>query len=166
MNAIATQRDNATPADLAEQFPCSGDPFAVWFSLDEKAGRGVWAINDEKCIAMYETTTHEAAVKLSRALRLQLQAKDGDVDILQISFDHCCNLAPFFDLIESEIKKYNTSEFDGIEFLVKAAKSEAFKFSSKVCALQEEEDPKNMVLEFQPTILEIPVKKPCNQQRR
>ncbi len=61
-------RNNATADELAKQFPCNAEPFAAWYSLDPVNGRGCWAVNNEAGEAVYETPSHEAAVKLSRAL--------------------------------------------------------------------------------------------------
>ena len=73
-----TPRDNATKAELAEQFEGSVEPFAVWCSLDEVAGRGIWTVNDEDGVAVYETPSYKAAVKLSSALKAVDLGEEAD----------------------------------------------------------------------------------------
>ena len=50
-----TPNNKSTPNELAMQFPCNTEPFAVWYSMDEKNGNRCWAINDETGGAVYET---------------------------------------------------------------------------------------------------------------
>lgn len=50
---------------------------------------------------------------------------------------YCCGMNAFFDLVEREIREKNNTDFDNIEFLVKGAKAELFKFSAMVVAQEE-----------------------------
>lgn len=50
----------------------------------------------------------------------------------QAAHNLCASLQPFFDLAEREILAHNSTDFDGIEFLVKAAKTEFFRFSELI----------------------------------
>ncbi len=58
-------------------------------------------------------------------------------DLIQAAGALCSNLQPFFELAEKEIKEKNNTDFDRIEFLVKAARSEIHRFSSLICDIEE-----------------------------
>lgn len=69
---------NSTPAQLAEQFPLTCDPFAVWYSLPESGEKwGEWTINDGHGDGVYTAGSFNAAVKLSRALIASFQPNAG-----------------------------------------------------------------------------------------
>lgn len=68
-NADSTLRNEPNTPDesyLAEEYPESGDPFSVFYSV----GTGLkWAINDEDGMAIAEAANYEDAVKISNAFR-------------------------------------------------------------------------------------------------
>lgn len=60
-------------------------------------------------------------------------------NLIKSANDYCVNMQSFFDLAENEIKRHNNTDFDGIEFLVRAAKVETFRLSELVCGIQDNE---------------------------
>jgi hypothetical protein len=83
-NRNSTPTDNSTADELAKQFPCNAEPFAIWYSIDVGDRNGCWAINDETGEAVYETVSYEAAVKLSRALIVSL-GKEVEARLLMMT---------------------------------------------------------------------------------
>lgn len=61
--------DNATPEQLAEQYPDNGDPFGVWYCIDSERYR--WAINDKKGDAFTQALNYKTALIISEALRIR-----------------------------------------------------------------------------------------------
>jgi hypothetical protein len=63
------------------------------------------------------------------------QMPDGGTaatDLLEAANNYCANMQAFFDLAECEVSEHNNSDFDNIEFLLKGAKAELFRFSKLV----------------------------------
>lgn len=60
--------------------------------------------------------------------------------IIQAASDYCCNMQAFFDLAEREISEHNNTDFDSMEFLVKAAKDLTFRLSALICETQEKSE--------------------------
>lgn len=78
----STPSDNATANELVTQFPITGEPFAVWYSMGDGAVKGCWAINDENGEAVYETPLYESAVKLSCALTSKPEKLEDVLSVL------------------------------------------------------------------------------------
>ncbi|MBY0576358.1 MAG: hypothetical protein K2P67_07175 [Gallionellaceae bacterium] len=57
-------------------------------------------------------------------------------ELLERTRKHCENMQRFFDLAEREISHYNNIDFDGMEFLIEAAKAETILFDNFVFAVQ------------------------------
>lgn len=68
-NKDFTAVGNATPEQLAEQYPCNGDPFGVWYCIDAERYR--WAVNDKKGHVFTETLEYKTALIISEALRIR-----------------------------------------------------------------------------------------------
>lgn len=49
--------------------------------------------------------------------------------LIQAASDLCCALQPFFDLAEREVREHNNTDWDCMEFLLKGAKAEVWRFS-------------------------------------
>lgn len=157
---MATNNSTATtPEEFAEQFPCTARPFAVWYNPDPNANHLKWAVNNESGEASEEfedmATALKAAAEMGREwadeARIQAQAlakvsehyniEGGTTaDIIQTASDYCYSMSAFFDLAEREIKEHGSTDLDGIEFLVKGAKAELFRFSELVCKIQDERE--------------------------
>ena len=56
-NEDSTAQANATPEQLAKQYPDNCDPFGVWYCID--AERYNWAFNDENGDPFSETLNYE-----------------------------------------------------------------------------------------------------------
>lgn len=70
---------NSTAAQLAEQFPLTCDPFAVWYSLPEGGEKwGKWTINDSHGDGVFTAGSFNAAVKLSSTLISAAQPDESD----------------------------------------------------------------------------------------
>jgi hypothetical protein len=69
---------NSTPAQNAAQFPESGEPFAIWYSLPPHDEVGMWAINDDHGDGIFEAYSYVDAVKLSRALIASFQPHESE----------------------------------------------------------------------------------------
>lgn len=71
-----------TPERLAEQFPCTARPFAVWYNPDPNANHLKWAVNDESGEASEEFEDMATALKVAAEMgkewadeaRIQAQA--------------------------------------------------------------------------------------------
>ena len=70
INSTAT-----TPEELAEQFPCTVRPFAVWYSLDQVNGRGCWAVNNESGEPTQEFEDMATALKVASELGQEWEAE-------------------------------------------------------------------------------------------
>lgn len=57
-------------------------------------------------------------------------------ELLERIREHCINMQIFFDLSEREILFHNSTDFDGLEFLIKAVKDETLLFDNFVFALE------------------------------
>lgn len=68
-NNDSTAADNLTPEQLAEKFPCNGDPFGVWYNPGAEYYN--WAVNDEEGEGFTETMYYETSLILSEALRIR-----------------------------------------------------------------------------------------------
>jgi|GEM_PF-4497973 len=68
-NKDSTAQNNATPEQLAEQYPCNGDPFGVWYCIDAERYR--WAVNDKKGHAFTEALNYKTALIISEVLRIR-----------------------------------------------------------------------------------------------
>ena len=64
-----TAADNATPEQLAEQYPDNGDPSGVWYCIDAERYR--WAVNDKKGHAFTQALDYKTALIISEALRIR-----------------------------------------------------------------------------------------------
>jgi len=65
----STAQEKVTPEQLAAQYPCNGDPFGVWYSIDKDSHR--WFINDKKGHAFTEALNNKTALIISEALRIR-----------------------------------------------------------------------------------------------
>ncbi|MDV6341229.1 hypothetical protein R2103_05540 [Nitrosomonas sp. Is24] len=65
----STAANNATPEQLAEQYPYNENPFGVWYCAD--ADQYKWAVNDENGDGFTNTTPYETALILSEALKIR-----------------------------------------------------------------------------------------------
>lgn len=115
-----------TPEELAKQFPCTGSPFAVWCNTEA----GIW-VNDENGEATTEFADMDTALRWMKRQE-QALAKVTGADTVEIAlskyYDFSNSMRVFIDLMESEVKKHNNTDFDTVEVLVKAAKAEFFCF--------------------------------------
>lgn len=68
-NEDSTALNKATPEQLAEQYPCNGDPYGVWYCIDNDSYR--WVINDKKGHAFTQALNNKAALIISEALRIR-----------------------------------------------------------------------------------------------
>ncbi|MBX9916789.1 MAG: hypothetical protein E6Q59_01350 [Nitrosomonas sp.] len=65
-----TAADNATPEQLAEQYPCNGDPFGVWYDIDgDSLNR--WVTNNENGDSISDVASYEVATVIAAALRMR-----------------------------------------------------------------------------------------------
>lgn len=139
-----------THEELAEQFPTTNRPFAVWYH-QESDDNLRWCVNDDSGHATKEFAELATALKAAAEMgkdwaeeaRIQAQALarvtgDTIADFIQSASDYCDNMNAFFELAEREIKENNNTDFDGMKFLVKGAKTELFRFSILVCETQGE----------------------------
>lgn len=55
-------------------------------------------------------------------------------ELLERVHKHCENMQRFFDLAEHEISYHNNTDFDGMEFLIEAIKTETILFDNFVFA--------------------------------
>lgn len=60
------------------------------------------------------------------------ESTEGGAELVQIADSYCYDMNAFFDLAEREIAHHNNTDFDSLEFLVKGAKAELFRFSKHV----------------------------------
>lgn len=58
-------------------------------------------------------------------------------EFVQCAGDYCAGMNAFFELVEREIREKNNTDFDNIEFLVKGAKAELFRFGTLACDAEE-----------------------------
>lgn len=52
--------------------------------------------------------------------------------LISASYDFTDSMQAFFDLMEREVERHSSTDFDAVAFLVKGAKAEYFKFSTVV----------------------------------
>ncbi|MHB0991396.1 MAG: hypothetical protein ACYC3O_03300 [Burkholderiales bacterium] len=52
--------------------------------------------------------------------------------LIQAASDLCCALQPFFDLAEREVREHNNTDWICMEYLLKSAKAEVWRFSELV----------------------------------
>lgn len=67
----STAQDNATPEQLAKQYPDNCDPFGVWYLINPGCSPYKWAVNDENGDGFTETINYKEALIISEALRAQ-----------------------------------------------------------------------------------------------
>ncbi|HET7831820.1 MAG TPA: hypothetical protein VFK88_02535 [Gallionella sp.] len=60
-------------------------------------------------------------------------------DLTFLAGDFCIEVGIFLELAMDEIKKHDNTDFDRMEFLLKALKNQLFDFSSSVCAVENAE---------------------------
>lgn len=58
-------------------------------------------------------------------------------DLAEVSGEFCEGMEAFFALAEREIREHNNSDFDNIEFLLKGARAEVFRFIGRVAKVLE-----------------------------
>ncbi len=78
-----TAQNNATPEQLAEQFPCNAEPFGVWYNPDAES-HYTWAINDENGDGFNSAMHYKTALILSDALKIRHQKINNKEVILDI----------------------------------------------------------------------------------
>jgi len=133
-----------TPEELAEQFPCTARPFAVWYNSSEGADHRKWAINGEdgeavedfedmatalKAAAEMSSEWDAEAIKQAQALaKVTGATKPGSIQHIE---EYCITMDAYFDLAMGEIEKHNNGDFDGLRFLTEAAKAKTLEFSAK-----------------------------------
>lgn len=61
-------------------------------------------------------------------------------DFFQKASDYFCGMQAFWDLAEREIQEHNNTDFDNMEFLLKAAKAETFRLSALLCEIREKSE--------------------------
>lgn len=138
-----------TSEELAEQFPCTARPFAVWYNSSEGADHRKWAVNGEDGAACEDFEDMGTALKAAAEMssewdaeaRIQAQAlaevtgadKPGIIRHIE---EYCISMDVFFDLALNEIDKHNSDDFDGLRFLTEAAKAKLLDFDKKAHALQ------------------------------
>ncbi len=69
INSTAT-----TPEELAEQFPITNRPFAVWYNSSPGVDHRKWAVNDEDGNAIVSLPNYEDARTIANALRVSASA--------------------------------------------------------------------------------------------
>ena len=148
---MATANNTATtPEELAEQFPCTARPFAVWYNSSEGADHRKWAVNGEDGHACAEFENMATALKAAAEMsgewdaearkQAQALAKVTGADkqgIIRHVEEYCITMEAYFDLAMSEIEKHNNNEFDGLQFLTEAAKTKLHEFSRKTYEIKE-----------------------------
>lgn len=65
--------------------------------------------------------------------------QDKFLALTELVDDHTIAIAPFWDLAEKEIKLHNNTDFDDLEFLIKAAKAQYREFAAKAWRLYGED---------------------------
>lgn len=83
-NENSTGQDNATPEQLAKQYPDNCDPFGIWYFINAECRPYKWVVNDENGDAFTETINHKAALIISDALRMRHQKISNKEIILDI----------------------------------------------------------------------------------
>lgn len=75
---MADADSTATPAELAEQFPCTGRPFAVWYNQDAEDNR-YWVVNDQEGNSNSEEDSKSVFEDFAAALKFaaKLYAESG-----------------------------------------------------------------------------------------
>jgi hypothetical protein len=71
MNANTTP----TPEELAEQFPCTGSPFAVWYNPDPNADHRKWVVNDSDGSPCFDLADIVTALKKAAEIGREWDAK-------------------------------------------------------------------------------------------
>ncbi|SNX58825.1 hypothetical protein SAMN06296273_0291 [Nitrosomonas ureae] len=74
-NEDSTAYNEATPEQLAEQYPDNCDPFEIWYCID--APHNKWAVNDENGDAFIEVINHKTAAIISEALKIRHKIIDN-----------------------------------------------------------------------------------------
>ena len=67
-------------------------------------------------------------------------AESINADIFQVTNDYFVNMEAFFDLVDTIIKKHNNTDFDAMEFLVKAGKEEWLRFGDSMAKFEGESE--------------------------
>lgn len=152
---MATADFTATHKELSEQFPCTGRPFAVWYDPDVDDNLH-WCVNGEDGSSF--KNYRDMAVALKTAAKMgaewdeearkqrqymlnighpeQSETPVTQTKLLERTREHCENMQRFIDLAEREISHHNNTDFDGMEFLIKAVKAETILFDNFVFAAQ------------------------------
>lgn len=150
-----SSNETLTESQLAEKFPCNENAFSVWFCQAE----GVWVVNDEDGNSLGDIPCYENAAKIADALKVSasvsirhpheslmsaatLRAEvdattDHIADLFLASSYFWSDMNAFFEFVEREIEDQNSTDLDGIAFLVKGAKVSFFNYSKLVCKTEE-----------------------------
>jgi hypothetical protein len=72
----------------------------------------------------------------SQTTHAQSATPVSQTELLERTRKHCENMQRFFDLAEREISHHNNIDFDGMEFLIEAAKAETLLFDNFVFAAE------------------------------
>lgn len=67
-------------------------------------------------------------------------ADSATADFLEKASDYFCSMQAFWDLVEREIQEHNNTDWDSMEFLLKAAKRETFDLSALLCSISEKSE--------------------------
>lgn len=109
-----TAADNATPEQLAKQFPCNENPFGVWYDIDgDSLNR--WVTNNENGDSISDVASYEIATVIADALRMRHKMINNDCLILDaeqqkgINYALLIGLESFGELerINDEVGKYD-----------------------------------------------------------
>ncbi|OGS97715.1 MAG: hypothetical protein A3K04_09645 [Gallionellales bacterium RBG_16_56_9] len=127
---------------LAEQFPMTSDPYAVWFNDEMKEGAR-WAVNDEDGNAIVSVSNREAACTIAYALRVSASAnrynpEDVGHDIWMVHAQAIATLATV-DRME-EIEGVDASEeFPAVRAMLRDMKAKLEVLASNVDVLKQPE---------------------------
>lgn len=100
-----TPRDNATEAELAEQFPCSNDPYGIWYNKEAKSSP--WGVNDANGDAIVNSPSYETSLVLADALRIR--------DLSQVDNRRTGGLAAMLALLKMESITEERSDDEGVD---------------------------------------------------
>lgn len=72
----------------------------------------------------------------NQTTNVQSATSVSQTELLERTRKHCENMQRFFDLAEREVAHHNSTDFDGMEFLIEAAKAETLLFDNFVFAAE------------------------------
>ncbi len=109
-----TPATTATESELAAQFPCNADPYAVWFN-PYATPLYRWAVNDEDGDSIVDVRNYESAAKIAAAPEGRAQVSASVLcDIFTIHSQAVTSLAAVDGLPESELARIRRTFSRGV----------------------------------------------------